>query len=166
MSSATAPPSALQLKPHHWGPFAWTTLHYWTLGYPEVATADEQQRYATFVRAFGQTLPCQSCRAHFAGVLKEFPPEQYMRTREDFIRWGMEAHNMVNRRLNKKEMTMPEFVRLFSARIQMDDERQLRSRRSAAAADKDAAADVPDWVKWVGMATGVGALVALASKSK
>lgn len=140
----------IHLKPHHWGSHAWSTLHYWTFGYPEVATAEEQENYKAFFEAFGRTIPCQSCRNHFKMLLKEYPPENHMKSRTDLIRWGHFMHNQVNRRLRKPEMSEEDFVRLYEARTNMDNER-LNSPQIDS---------IPDWVKWVALATGITLCVA------
>ena len=144
----------IHLQPHHWGSHAWTTFHYWTLGYPEVATADEQQNYVTFFQSFGRTIPCQSCRKHFQSLLLHYPPEQHMRSRSDLIRWGVFMHNQVNKRLRKPEMSMDDFVQLYVARTKMDQDRFTTKNVD----------QIPDWVKWVALATGITLCLTAQSK--
>lgn len=46
-------------------------------------------------------IPCLSCRQHFEQVLVENPiPES-----DDFFKWSVDVHNIVNKRLGKPEVS-------------------------------------------------------------
>lgn len=143
----------IHIKPHHWGPYAWTTLHFWTFGFPEVATHDDIYNYSQFMHMFGKTIPCHSCRHHFQQLLALYPPEQYMKSRSEFIRWGIDMHNRVNKRLNKPELTEKHVVSMYSQLTAIDEtslkKRVLRKNPSP----------VPEWLAWALVVAGLGGYV-------
>ena len=50
---------------------------------------------------FQRLYPCGECAEHFGQVLKKYPPQ--VSTRSAAAAWGCHVHNVVNKRLNKKE---------------------------------------------------------------
>jgi len=144
----------IAIKPHHWGPSAWTTFHYWTFGYPEVTTAEERNNYTAFFESFGNTIPCQSCRLHFQSLLKDYPPEKFMTSRSDLIHWGIFMHNKVNLRLGKPTMTPEEVFHMYEAKTTMENQRIVQKQEEY----------LPNWINWIALATGVGLCIAASKK--
>merc|ERR1712196_652341 len=52
----------------------------------------------------GTKLPCKDCSDHFKQILKELPVDDHLTTREDFMNWTIDVHNLANKNLKKPEM--------------------------------------------------------------
>lgn len=88
----------MKIPPTKWGPHFWMTLHVACVGCQDYKIISE------FVEGYKSIIPCLSCRAHFASVLTENPvPEA-----GNFFEWSVDVHNIVNRRLGKREFSYEE----------------------------------------------------------
>jgi hypothetical protein len=92
------------MEPYVWGPYAWVTLHYIALGYPENPAAKDKQTYKTFYQNLCHTIPCDHCCKHYTQYFKEHSIDPYLDSAEHLFQWTWELHNAVNRRLGKPEM--------------------------------------------------------------
>jgi hypothetical protein len=81
-----------------WGPIKWKELH--TRALVELPMQGEEEWFAAFVDG----LPCPECRAHFEEFLRRTPPD--FRSRRNFFRWTVLAHNAVNQALSKPSWTV------------------------------------------------------------
>lgn len=91
-----------------WGPYAWYFIHHLTFQFPqteEPLSIETINHLDGFFRTFQQILPCPICREHFSGTLNKTPPLETMKTGTQAGRWGINAHNVVNRGLKKPETT-------------------------------------------------------------
>lgn len=61
-----------------------------------------------YIESFADTLPCSDCREHFKTVLESNPYSEALKGRDELSRWGVAVHNIVNRRLGKKEYDFSE----------------------------------------------------------
>lgn len=86
-----------------WGPATWHFLHVFSFSYPVEPTGRDKEVAANLLRTVQETLPCASCREHFAKLLAETPPA--LDSRQAFSRWLVDAHNAVNRRIGKPIVT-------------------------------------------------------------
>lgn len=84
-----------------WGPHAWEYLHTLTFNYPTNPTDKDKQTFISYMDLTSKTLPCTTCRVHFAKLLKKYPTEQYVANRDTLSRWLVMLHNSVNKRLGK-----------------------------------------------------------------
>lgn len=85
----------MNIPPSKWGPHFWATLHIACLGCQDYKALSE------FVEGYVYIIPCLSCRQHFEQVLVENPiPEA-----DDFFKWSVDVHNIVNKRLGKPEVS-------------------------------------------------------------
>ncbi len=90
-------------SPALWGPHIWQTLHYVSLGYPENPTLEDKQNYKTFFNLLKNVLPCAMCREHYTQLLEQHPlNDNALSSRNNLIKWCIDAHNVVNVRNNKK----------------------------------------------------------------
>jgi hypothetical protein len=96
----------------HVGPPAWDVLHYFAFMYPENPSPDEIHWSKMFVHSYPSLLPCPDCRGHFAKLLRDYPLTN--RNRDEFSRWTVDAHNMVNARLGKPTVTYEEALTKYS----------------------------------------------------
>lgn len=79
----------------------WALIHTIAAKYPPDATREHQGNLIKFIDLLTKLFPCEECRGHFKELVSKFPPR--VSSREEFGRWACEAHNIVNRRLGKKE---------------------------------------------------------------
>jgi hypothetical protein len=105
-----------------WGPMKWRELHCRALAYINltnlyddrdsemVITGDE----VIWIHAFMESIPCPNCRHHFDSYMKQNPllKEGENLTRPEYFRWTVDAHNFVNRALQKPELTYREALLL------------------------------------------------------
>lgn len=84
-----------------WGPPAWEFLHTISFNYPEEPTSSDKKNMSLFLKSLSKVLPCEWCRKHFTQTLKDKPPQ--LNSRNDFSRWFVDVHNLVNKRLNKPQ---------------------------------------------------------------
>ena len=91
-----------------WGPVMWRLLH----GMAEKAGSapmvglrgDETRAWKNILTTLGKTLPCETCRDHFASFLVSNPvniPDNYDHVREYIRTWLFNLHNDVNSRTGK-----------------------------------------------------------------
>jgi FAD-linked sulfhydryl oxidase len=81
------------------GRSSWTLLHSIAATYPPQPTPAEQADVARFMGLFARLYPCWVCAEDFQRYLERQP----VRTggRDELGTWLCEAHNEVNRKLNK-----------------------------------------------------------------
>jgi hypothetical protein len=95
---------ACELNPESRGELGkgtWTLLHIMASTYPVNPPPEVIQDHRIFFQLLPRIYPCPDCRAHMRKMFHEFPPQ--LNSRTEFMNWLCEAHNRVNRRLNKPE---------------------------------------------------------------
>jgi hypothetical protein len=97
-----------------WGPSAWNTLHVFAHSAPKELTKDEMQKFAWFLNAFAEYLPCPRCQRHFKEFLDRRMTEVTLRTRSSVVKLLNDAHNEVNARTGKRVYTLEEHYRVYS----------------------------------------------------
>lgn len=91
-----------ELKPESRGELGkgtWTLLHIMASTYPIAPTPEVIQDHKIFFQLLPRIYPCPDCRVHMRKMFHELPPQ--LNSRSEFMSWLCEAHNRVNRRLNK-----------------------------------------------------------------
>nr|XP_027233569.1 FAD-linked sulfhydryl oxidase ALR-like [Penaeus vannamei] len=78
---------------------SWRLLHSMAAYYPEKPSADQQKDMSTFITIFSKFYPCQPCAEDFRDWLKKNTPD--VSSQKGLSRWFCEAHNEVNRKLEK-----------------------------------------------------------------
>lgn len=90
------PPDVAQL-----GKSSWTLLHSIAATYPEKPTTKEQADMKLFLSLFAGFYPCWFCGEDFQRYITKHEPET--KTQDDLGKWLCEAHNDVNKKLNKPQ---------------------------------------------------------------
>jgi len=90
-------------SPILWGKQAWHFIHFVALNFPENPTQRDKDIYTEFIYSLPQVLPCPICGSHFVDFLTENEPKLSDRT--SFFNWTVDAHNNVNRRNGKAELS-------------------------------------------------------------
>lgn len=81
------------------GRATWKFLHTVTAKYPDKPTPEDRKTLELFFLTFSKLYPCGDCARHFRSLLKEMPPQTS--SRNAAAGWLCEAHNRVNKRLQK-----------------------------------------------------------------
>jgi hypothetical protein len=96
--------------PKVFGPIGWTNLHIMAAHYPPRPDINYVRQCANYVRAIPYMLPCKDCGKHFQefldGYLEKNP--NAFASRDELVKFFVEAHNNVNKWTNKKLWSIPE----------------------------------------------------------
>ena len=94
------------MDPSIWGPHYWFMLHTIAFHYPKHPTTIQKKIYYRLIHHFHEFIPNPTIATEFQRILKENPVMPYLDERKDFIKWMHHIHNIINRRLNKDEITL------------------------------------------------------------
>jgi len=130
-----------------WGPFVWKSLHYIAAQYPLVPTMDDKKNYKIFFETLAFVLPCASCRFHFSKLLRDFPMDEYLDSRETLSEWVWEAHNKVNARIGKSKYPYEMVQQLYS--VGSSGKSFLHSKKKAVLPRKKIEQDIIPFVNLV-----------------
>jgi hypothetical protein len=102
------------VSPNIWGPHAWKFIHYIILGYPNNPTNTDKENYKNFFNNLHLILPCNSCSINYKNHLIKLPlTNDILNDKNEFIKWGIDLHNIVNVMTNKKIISNDEALKLF-----------------------------------------------------
>tara|TARA_B100000945_G_C20232620_1_gene526034 strand:+ start:234 stop:668 length:435 start_codon:yes stop_codon:yes gene_type:complete len=105
-----------------WGPSGWTYLHTTTFAYPESPTNTEKKNMYNFLFYFARVIPCQTCRIDFTNyidkTLTERENSDNLNNKKKLIHFMIDAHNEVNKKLNKRIYSYEEVFALYSNNIE------------------------------------------------
>jgi hypothetical protein len=86
-----------------WGPYGWKYFHFVALAYPLNPTEEDKINYYNFYIFFGKTLPCQNCINNYNEHLQKYPlTNNILSTKDTLLKWTIDIHNEVNKKLDKK----------------------------------------------------------------
>ena len=94
-------------SPQYWGNRYWFVLHFTASTAPESFKdkSEEKKDYENFFKSFFKILPCEECKKHSGEMLTENP--LVFETRDELFEWTVTLHNIVNRRLQKRVISLP-----------------------------------------------------------
>ncbi|XP_050054193.1 FAD-linked sulfhydryl oxidase ALR-like [Aphis gossypii] len=81
------------------GRSTWKLLHTIAATYSDKPSQEDQTNMEQFIRLIPKVYPCETCANDFAEILTYHPPN--ISSQISFAKWMCEAHNMVNRKLEK-----------------------------------------------------------------
>ncbi len=98
--------------PDVWGPPGWKFIHFVTMGYPNYPTESIKKKYYDYFHSLKNVIPCSICATHFADNLETLPLNDIvLSSRENLVKWGIDIHNIVNKKNGKKEYTYDEGIK-------------------------------------------------------
>ena len=94
------------MKPDIWGKHFWYTIHFIALDYPEKPNSEDKRDFQIFFENLHKVIPCYKCSVNYVKHLNERPLEiSDLESNETLFKWTVDIHNIVNRDLNKKQMS-------------------------------------------------------------
>ena len=93
------------MNPLVWGPPFWFVMHTVSLNYPVQPTYAQRRTHYDFFYNIRNILPCEKCRHHYRVLLKQYPIEPFLDSRDALISWVILIHNQVNVQLGKSTMS-------------------------------------------------------------
>jgi len=101
------------MQPDLWGPKLWPSLHYIALGYPNNPTEDDVINYYEFYKNLWKVIPCAKCSLNYQRHLNELPIESYLSTKMKLFEWTVLVHNIVNKELGKKQLSVEDALNIL-----------------------------------------------------
>ena len=101
------------INPKQWGSNGWSFMHYVALGYPNKPTNEDKTTYYNFFSSIGKVIPCKVCQVHYADFEKLHSLEEALESKTKLTNWVYNAHNNVNRLLNKSSFTPSQFLETY-----------------------------------------------------
>lgn len=94
--------------PAVWGPHLWKSIHYIALGYPaEKPSESDKANYKAFYMNLHKVVPCIKCAENYQRHLSEVPAiDGYLGSSARLFEWTWMLHNVVNRDLGKREISL------------------------------------------------------------
>lgn len=69
------------------------------------------ERNDEWFNGFTQKIPCGECKKHWLDMIKEYPPD--FSNQKAYFEWSVKVHNIVNKRLGKKEISVEEALSIW-----------------------------------------------------
>jgi hypothetical protein len=91
-----------------WGPTYWEFLHSISILYPTNPSILDKEMLLLLLKSFGDVIPCPICSNHYKENLKSFPVNDKLNSKNEFIKWVIDFHNIVNKMLGKKILSLEE----------------------------------------------------------
>jgi hypothetical protein len=96
--------------PKVWGPHYWFFLNTIALTYPKWPNATTKKQYYTFFRTFSLFIPVAEIAKEFDALLIKYPIVPYLDDRRALVKWVHFIHNQINRKLERPEISLREFL--------------------------------------------------------
>ena len=101
--------STVYLDPKIWGPHYWFFLHTVAMTYPHHPNAVTKKKYYEFVQNLPLFIPVEQISKEFEKLIDLYPITPYLDNRDSFVRWMHFAHNKINEKLEKPQITLNDF---------------------------------------------------------
>ena len=101
--------TSVYLDPKIWGPHYWFFLHTVAMTYPHHPNAVTKKKYYEFVQNLPLFIPVEQISKEFEKLIDLYPITPYLDNRDSFVRWMHFAHNKINEKLEKPQITLNDF---------------------------------------------------------
>ena len=102
------------MDPVKFGPCLWRSIHIIALGYPENPSEIDKQTYTNYYRDLWKIIPCLKCSLNYRRHWTELPIYSYLDSRHHLFEWTVLLHNIVNKELGKKQITLEEAYKIYN----------------------------------------------------
>ncbi len=94
------------ITPKIWGPHFWMFFHLISTKYPEKPSESDKLMARDLIYSIPYILPCKICKNHFKENIEKFPLyDTNISSKDKFITWFIDFHNIVSESLNKSIST-------------------------------------------------------------
>tara|TARA_B110000977_G_C10777480_1_gene377210 strand:+ start:172 stop:549 length:378 start_codon:yes stop_codon:yes gene_type:complete len=100
-----------------------------TLNYPNKPTKKERDKHFFMVRNFIDTLPCPTCRNEINNIINDNNLRNSLGSKEKFMKYFWNIHNKVNKRLNKPQLSLKKFKKLYSSQTSFSVFKLIKSNK-------------------------------------
>jgi hypothetical protein len=101
------------VDPKVWGPSIWNTIHHAAISADKSKNGSD---FKKFIFAIGPLLPCFTCKEDFEAYLKSSAPQE-----SHYFEWSVKAHNYVNKKLGKTQISMDDALKIWTFDLCTDD---------------------------------------------
>jgi hypothetical protein len=101
-----------------WGPKIWYIMHqiaYTFIRDKREPNVNDKEYLKNFYTSLKELLPCPSCRKHYSLTLLKYPIIKEYNSGDKIFNWTVRAHNLTNKGLKKKIMTLSQAKKIHSA---------------------------------------------------
>jgi len=99
----------MQFDPEIWGPHYWFFLHTIAMTYPHHPNAVTKKKYYEFIQNLPLFIPVEEISKELEKLIDLYPVTPYLDNRDSFVRWMHFAHNKINEKLEKPQITLNDF---------------------------------------------------------
>jgi hypothetical protein len=105
-------------SPDVWGPMFWFTLHNGAINYPEYATGHYKKRMTGFIKGIPYMIPCKKCKEHATQYIEDHKDrlDSITSSRKNLFEFFFQFHNVVNKRLNKPEISIEKAYEIYDVK--------------------------------------------------
>jgi hypothetical protein len=96
-----------------WGPIFWKFLHEISFQFPQNPTDQEKKSHENFLLNLKYFIPCYTCKNDFQKYISQNPP--ILNSKKNFVKWTVDLHNHVNKKLGKREYSYEEVEEEWNA---------------------------------------------------
>lgn len=97
------------MDPKIWGPYVWYNFHILSYAYND----SDQEKYKVMFKSIPYIIPCLTCKEHLKRSFIKSSPNDNIIDRKSIIEWLNNLHNIVNKRLGKKIITLNRAEKIY-----------------------------------------------------
>lgn len=101
------------VDPNVFGPAMWFTFHNGAVLYPKRPTDYVKNGMKQFIANVPLIIPCLGCKEHFYDLLTHTDLDAVVSSRDALFKFWVDAHNYVNKRYGKRQMSLGEAKALY-----------------------------------------------------
>jgi hypothetical protein len=102
-----------KLNPIVWGPHFWFFFHTIALTYPRNPSSTVKKKYYEFLTNLDLFLPDPSYGKNYKQLITLYPLAPFLDNRDSLVKWTNLIHNKINKKLEKKTVTLHEFYETY-----------------------------------------------------
>ena len=96
------------------GPKLWEKMHKVALfEYPQNPSENDKTYYTNYYKDFWKDIPCLKCKINYRKHWEELPITNYLESPERLFEWTVLFHNIVNKELGKKVLSLNEALNIY-----------------------------------------------------
>ena len=100
-----------------------------SLHYSNHPTKQEMDNNFNLVQNFMNTLPCDKCKKEIKKLVTNKDLQLSLENRDKFVKYFWNIHNSVNKRLNKRRISLKEFYKLYESKKSLNLFKLIKSNK-------------------------------------